>query len=76
MMLSSFGSLWSFGFNKYGQLGLGHFRSNYDTTEPQQMAKFTGSGCFIVDICCTSKGSSFAIDKEGKLYRWGFNQVD
>jgi hypothetical protein len=69
--------LWSFGFNKYGQLGLGHFDSNYHTTEPHRVCKFTGENShFITDICATSKGSSFAVDEVGKLYRWGYNQVE
>ena len=76
-MLSSFGELWSYGFNKYGQLGLGHFVSNVNNLDPQQVCKFTtNSDSFLVDICATSKGSSFAIDNKGKLYRWGLNQVD
>lgn len=76
-MLNSVGQLWSFGFNKYGQLGQGNFDSNYYTTEPRQVCKFTGESCnFLVDICATSKGSSFAIDDKGKFYRWGYNQVE
>ena len=78
-MLTSFGELWSFGFNQYGQLGLSHFHSNYHTTEPHQVCKFTGgpgSGSFLTDVCATSKGSSFAIDNVGKMYRWGYNQVE
>ena len=77
LMLSSFGELWSYGFNKYGQLGQGNFVSNCENLEPKQICKFTGnSDHFVVDICATSKGSSFAIDNKGKLYRWGLNQVD
>ena len=30
----------------------------------------------MIDICATSKGSSFAIDDTGRLYRWGYNQVE
>lgn len=76
-MLSSFGELWSFGFNQYGQLGLGHCESNFTTTEPIQICKFTSdTSHFITDICASSKGSSFAVDNTGSLYRWGFNQVD
>lgn len=74
LMLSSLGSIWSFGFNKYGQLGQGHFKSNIETMEPKQICKFSG-GSFVVDICATSRGSSFAIDDDGRLYRWGYNQV-
>jgi len=76
-MLTSLGELWSYGFNKLGQLGQGNFSSNYYSTEPQQVCKFTGeTSCFLTDICATSKGSSFAVDDRGRLYRWGYNQVE
>jgi alpha-tubulin suppressor-like RCC1 family protein len=75
-MLSSLGVIWSFGFNGYGQLGQGHLDSNYDCTEPREISKFIGdSTSFVTDVCAESKGSSFAIDDKGKLYRWGYNQV-
>lgn len=75
-MLSSLGGVWSFGFNGYGQLGQGHLNSDYYCTEPRQLSKFTvDSSNLVTEICATCKGSSFALDDKGKLYRWGYNQV-
>ena len=77
-MLTSLGKIWSFGVNKYGQLGQSHLDSHCQQTFPKEISKMAGSGdtsSFIIDICATTKGASFAINDSGRLYRWGYNQV-
>lgn len=76
-MLSTFGSIYSMGFNQFGQLGLGNYNVGRDNMDPREICKLTStSAAFITDVKATVCGGSFAISDNGQLYRWGLNQVD
>lgn len=61
------GSVWSWGNNRFGQLGLGNY-TDYST--PQQV-----SGVSDVIEVSTSLYNGFALKKDGTLWSWGFNAV-
>lgn len=65
MAISSNGTLWSWGYNFYGQLGIG---SNNDTNQPFQVG--TGNDW---DYIATGNYSSFGIKTNGTLWSWGYN---
>ena len=75
-MASLTGRAWSFGLNIFGQLGLDHFDPSLDTTEPSIIPYFENNKIFITDVIASNFGGSFAIDHEGKGYRWGAYQVE
>jgi len=60
------GSLWAWGSNDYGQLGLG---DNVDRAAPTQV----GSATDWQAVYCGSL-TSYAITTSGKLYAWGWNE--
>ena len=64
-------SVWSFGYNQYGQLGDG---TTANRTLPVQVKGVGGSGV-LSDIEAISAGRyhSLAIDKNGNVYVWGYN---
>ncbi len=77
------GSLYSFGQNNQGQLGLGNDQEEVTKTQNkfQPIKVFQGRGTqgdtverkeIIVDIA-TGYSHSYAIDKTGKLFAWGDN---
>ena len=60
------GTLWAWGKNDYGQLGLGDTTDRYIPTQ-------VGSKTDWAAVFATSM-QSFAIDTAGRLYAWGFNE--
>ncbi|XP_068647495.1 ultraviolet-B receptor UVR8-like isoform X2 [Aristolochia californica] len=67
--ISSTGSLYTYGWNKYGQLGHGHFE---DLLVPLQLEAL--SNCPISQISGGWR-HSMAVTYDGKLYGWGWNKV-
>jgi len=69
--LDSSGAVWTFGYNLYGQLGIGK-------TEAQQnyyggmkrIPYFSDNGIKIIDIA-SSYESRYALSDDGKVYAWG-----
>jgi alpha-tubulin suppressor-like RCC1 family protein len=69
------GKVWAFGINTFGQLGLEHLDKSVDTSEPTMLSFFNVFKIFVTKVVASTFGASFAIDNEGKAYRWGTNQV-
>ena len=62
LVLLENGDLYSFGYNNYGQLGLG------DTTDRTQPAKVALSGVSLID---SGYRHSLAVRENGEVYCWG-----
>jgi alpha-tubulin suppressor-like RCC1 family protein len=79
--LDDIGQVWAWGYNGYGQLGLGQDNAtaasvgNAQTnqTRPRCIPRSFFEGKKIVDIYAWGgvAGSAFAIDEEGGLWAWG-----
>ena len=69
--LKSDGSLWSFGYNGYGQLGDG---TTADRSLPVQVKGANGSGN-LTDVVSLAAGylHSMALKSDGSLWTWGYN---
>ena len=66
IVLKKDGTVWSWGENKYGQLG----NSTFDTNNtPSRIATLED----VVDITCTYS-SGYAVTSEGEVYFWGERQ--
>jgi len=61
------GTVWAYGQNTYGQLGIG----TQETTDNPIKVEF-GTGVKIVDIACGEE-HSMALDSAGNVYVWGRN---
>jgi alpha-tubulin suppressor-like RCC1 family protein len=74
LALDNKGFVYSWGYNGYGQLGLGH--SNYQVV-PRRIPREYFAGEEIVDIYAsgTTNGTSYARTAAGYLYAWGRNDV-
>nr|WP_280173724.1 thrombospondin type 3 repeat-containing protein [Desulfatibacillum alkenivorans] len=59
------GSLWSWGYNYYGQLGLGN---NYSKTTPQKVNAISN-----VAAIAAGEDYSLALTRDGSLWAWGDN---
>ncbi|KAG9457082.1 hypothetical protein H6P81_001590 [Aristolochia fimbriata] len=66
--ISSTGSLYTYGWNKYGQLGHGHFE---DLLVPLQLGDLRNSP---ISQIAGGWRHSMAVTYEGKLYGWGWNK--
>lgn len=64
------GRVFTWGDNRAGQLGLGHFSELAET--PQLVAGL--QHCFIVDLRC-GVGHTLCLDDSGVAYSWGQNQA-
>ena len=62
-VIKSDGSLWAWGQNAYGELGVGN------TTEQHRPVKVLDS----VTIITANEFSAFAVKKDGSLWAWGYN---
>ena len=67
LMLRADGTVWSYGSNTYGELGI---NSNVSTDEPTQV-EFP-EGTVIVDIAA-GEFHSMALDENGYVWTWGRN---
>ncbi|MFT4246017.1 MAG: hypothetical protein QM571_05810, partial [Micrococcaceae bacterium] len=59
------GTLWSWGRNDYGQLGIGSTTTTYNRTQVGTATNWTQVK--------TQYWSSFAINSDGELWAWGYN---
>jgi alpha-tubulin suppressor-like RCC1 family protein len=66
------GTLWAWGKNNAGQLGLGN-TTNYSS--PKQIGVLTNWSKIIATSICTSSGSSFGIKTCGTVWAWGKNNA-
>ena len=75
LALDEYGYVWSWGYNAYGQLGLGH-AVNMHT--PQRIPRGYFNGERITDIAAigSSTGASYARTSSDYLYSWGLNNVN
>jgi hypothetical protein len=62
------GTLWSWGFNYYGELGIG-FSSNQTFDSPTKVGNFNDW-----EYVFAGNEISFGLRDGGKLYAWGYNQ--
>jgi len=62
-------SLYAWGDNQWGQLGLGH---TADTGTPTEVTGFDGFEAQVTAVSCFG-GNSMALDEEGNVYTWGGN---
>ena len=65
LALKADGTVWSWGWNRYGQLGNSTFD---DSNTPVQVTGLTG----IVSIAC-GKYHSLAVKSDGTVWAWGYN---
>lgn len=64
------GSLWIWGSNKYGQLGLGH---NNDVSTPTQVELKKNNVTVKVSSIALGENHTAIVDKIGNLWTWGSN---
>ena len=64
------GSLYAWGGNKYGQLGLG-LGNNENKTTVSKINSITGK---VISLA-TGKYNVFALTEDGSLYAWGANSM-
>ncbi len=63
------GTLWSWGSNLYGELGLGYSDPNVQLDSPSKVGSYSDW-----EYVVASNNISFALRDGGKLYAWGYNQ--
>lgn len=76
LAIKSDGTVWAWGNNYYGQLGDG---TADDRTKPVQVtATVNGTAQPLTNIVAVCGGDwhSVAIDRNGKVWRWGYDQYD
>lgn len=66
LLLLSEGSIWVYGQNSFGQLGLGHRKNVH-------MPTMLGSSKDWTFVCAGNNGISLAIKTDGTLWAWGNN---
>lgn len=68
MTLTSFGDLWSWGNNRYGELGLGCDTDNFNTPQKVNLSK-------VLSINCGTH-HNVAITSNDDIYVWGCNYLE
>lgn len=73
LALRSDGTVWSWGFGEYGQLGIG---TTYNELTPVQVLGGESGGAYLTDIIAVSAGlwHSLALRADGTVWTWGFNR--
>ncbi|HCU70494.1 MAG TPA: hypothetical protein DIC35_01920, partial [Candidatus Moranbacteria bacterium] len=73
LSLKSDGTVWSWGKNDKGQLGINSF---IDKKTPVQVLDSTGTG-FLTDIVSIATGNKFslAVKNDGKAWSWGYDST-
>ena len=68
------GTVWAWGFNRYGQLGNGTKGDDFDSLYPVQVVSEDGNGVLsgAVAVAATDY-AGYAIMGDGAVYGWGFN---
>jgi alpha-tubulin suppressor-like RCC1 family protein len=69
MALKNDGTVWAWGCNKYGQLGIGKTGNSDDVKIPQQVP-----GLPPVKTLSAGFRHSVAVDQDGKVWGWGYNR--
>ena len=71
MALKNDGTVWTWGYNNWGQLGTGN---NTDSNVPVQVKDSSGSG-YLTGITAIAGGAdhSMALDSSGNVWTWGHN---
>ncbi len=72
LILEDNGSIWCFGSNTFGELGIGDNTEYEEIDKPMEIPYFIESKIIIIDIKCGSE-HNLAISKSHKLYSWGLN---
>lgn len=68
LALTKDGDIYSFGFNNYGQLGLGSYRDKeYKPTLIENLKN-------VVQVSCSHSNHSLALTKDGEVFSFGRNQ--
>lgn len=71
LFLKSTGTLWSWGINNYGQLGVGTTTNNFNAS-PGQVGALTN----WLDVCASGyRGAAYAVKTDGTLWSWGQNEI-
>ena len=71
MVVTTDGALWGWGWNEYGQLGLGNYA---DTREPARVGRNGSFGqCKVVMASCGSC-HTMAVSEEGDVWSWGYGE--
>lgn len=68
------GRLLSMGNNRYGQLGVDRTVGSRSSPLSRRWCKPLPNGAEVAKIAC-GENSSYAIDKQGRLYTWGDNRL-
>jgi murein DD-endopeptidase MepM/ murein hydrolase activator NlpD len=73
LALKKDGTVWAWGKNEYGQLGIG--TSGDEVTIPTQVKNLNGSG-FLTDVKSIGAGNrySIALKNDGTIWTWGNNE--
>ena len=63
------GSVWAWGYNEYGQLGLGTSGSNTDEATPQKVEALSNVAAIVA-----GDYHSLALARDGSVWSWGYNK--
>lgn len=69
LRLRSDGSLWAWGSNSHGQLGLGDYGSGTDRLNPTHVGIYTD----WITVSAGTSGHSLGLRSDGSLWTWGKN---
>jgi alpha-tubulin suppressor-like RCC1 family protein len=69
LALKKDGTVWAWGSNKYGQLGVGDWNGT-TVAKPRQIQDFRD-----ITFIASGTGSVFAVKSDGKVYAWGDNRM-
>jgi alpha-tubulin suppressor-like RCC1 family protein len=68
--LKSDGTVWAWGSNSWGQLGIGNSSSSYNQTTPVQV---TGLSGLTITAALAAANDGLALASNGTIWTWGFN---